>query len=94
MSKKVVVVSVTDESSIKVFPNPASDIVAIQIDGLVTENCTIDLYDIQGKKIKSTTINQGQTIAYLDVQDVYNGIYFVKINNKAITKSFKVIVEK
>ena len=79
---------------IKVFPNPTSDIIAIQIDGLITEECAVDLYDITGKKIRSTLINQGQTIAYLDVQDVYDGVYFVKIKNKNSEKTFKVILKK
>jgi hypothetical protein len=83
-----------NNSAIKVFPNPSSDIIAIQIDGLITEDCLIELYDVTGKNIKSTTINQGQTLAYLDVQDVYNGVYFVKIKNKEIVKTFKVVIKK
>ncbi|MEO8516956.1 MAG: YHYH protein [Flavobacterium sp.] len=83
-----------NNSSIKVFPNPASSLIAIQIEGLITEDCDIVLIDITGKKIKSSKINQGQTIAYFDVQDVYNGVYFVKISNKDIAKTYKVIINK
>ncbi len=79
---------------IKVFPNPASDLIAIQIEGLITEDCKIELFDVTGKSIKSSTINQGQTIAYLDVQDIYNGIYFVKISSKVVVKTFKVVIKK
>lgn len=86
-----------DENAIKVFPNPSSDLIAIQIEGLITENCTLELFDVSGKKIKTTTINQGQTIAYFDVQDVYEGIYFLKIfnsENSVNSKSFKVIIKR
>ena len=86
-----------DENNIKVFPNPASDLIAIQIEGLISENCIIELFDVTGKKIKTTAINQGQTIAYFDVQDVYEGIYFVKIfnsDNSINSKSFKVIIKR
>jgi hypothetical protein len=31
-----------------------------------------------GKKVKSTFINKGQTIAYFDVQTLYAGQYFLK----------------
>lgn len=79
---------------IKVFPNPASNLIAIQIEGLITDDCNIDLIDMAGKIIKSSTIYQGQTITYFDVQDVYNGVYFVRISNKDIAKTYKVIINK
>lgn len=83
-----------DKTSIKVFPNPTATLIAIQIDGLLTENCEVQLYDLSGKLIKSTTLLQGQTISYFDVEDVYDGIYLVKINSSEMTKTFKVIIKK
>jgi hypothetical protein len=50
-------------SEIKIFPNPASNLIAIQFDGLVENNYTIELFDILGKVIKKTTINAGQSIS-------------------------------
>lgn len=64
--------------NINVFPNPASNLVAIQIDGVVSENLLVELFDLAGKKVKSTQINKGQTIAYFDVQTLYAGQYLVK----------------
>lgn len=78
-----------ENTEIKIIPNPASEIIAIQIDGLVENNLKIDLYDTLGKLIKTTQINSGQSIAYFDVQDVYAGTYFIKISdgNKSVSKS-------
>ncbi|WP_395062858.1 YHYH protein [Flavobacterium sp.] len=86
--------SYLENTEIKIIPNPASDIVAIQIDGLVVNNLKIDLYDILGKLVKSTEINKGQSIAYFDVQDVYNGTYFIKISDGINSVSKTIIISK
>lgn len=79
---------------IKVFPNPASDLIAIQIGDLVTSDLKIELFDITGRLIKSNQINAGQTITYFDVQDIYNGTYLVKITDGKDTISKTIIIDK
>jgi hypothetical protein len=79
---------------INVFPNPATDLIAIQIGNLVTEDMTIELLDVTGKLISSTRINKGQTIAYFDVQTVYEGTYFVKILNGKSSTSKAVVITR
>jgi len=83
-----------DEASIKIFPNPASQLIAIQVNGLVENTIAIDLIDINGKLIKSTLINTGQSIAYFDVQDIYDGTYIIKFTSGNTTKSNQVIIKK
>lgn len=79
---------------IKVFPNPASDLIAIQIGDLVTSDLKIELFDITGRLIKSNQINAGQTITYFDVQDIYNGTYLVKITDGKDTISKTIIITR
>ena len=75
--------------NITMFPNPASTMVAIQINGLVTQNMHVQLMDLSGKIIQTMTISQGQTIAYFDIQTVYNGTYIVNLQNETGSKAFK-----
>lgn len=67
--------------NISIFPNPASDLIAIQIGGLVKDDLKINLLDLSGRVIKETTISKGSTIAYFDVQALYEGTYIVQISN-------------
>lgn len=83
-----------DNLNINVFPNPASDLIAIQFNNLVQYDFDIQLYDMNGKLIKESIINKGQTISYFDIETVYAGIYLVKISNNNNVKTFKVVVEK
>ncbi len=89
-------ISESDFSALKVtvYPNPATDLVAVQIGGLVTENMTVELLDVTGKLIQKTSILAGQTIAYFDVETVYNGLYIVKVSNGEYSTTQKVVVTK
>ncbi len=74
-------VSVLNNAKIIVFPNPASDLIAIQLGGLNRNNVQITLSDMNGKKISSTSIPPGSTITYYDVQTVYEGNYLLKFDD-------------
>ncbi len=83
-----------DESKINIFPNPATDLIAIQIKDLVKENYDVVLYEVTGKVVEQKTLYQGSTIVYFDTKTLYSGVYFVKIivGDNVITK--KIIIEK
>jgi hypothetical protein len=72
--------SFIQEMNISIYPNPASDLLAIQCNELNRENLSIELYDFTGRLIQSCVLWQGSTIAYFDTQTLYAGQYFVKIN--------------
>ena len=86
--------TIFNQQNIKVFPNPTSDLIAVQLGGLVTDILKVELYDASGKLLKTTTIYPGSTIAYFDVQTLYAGVYLIKITDdfKSITK--KVIIKR
>jgi hypothetical protein len=77
-----------------VLPNPASDLIAIQYNGLLQENTDVKLYNMEGKLVQNTKINKGQTIAYFNIETLYAGTYIVKIQNSTASESHRVIVQK
>ncbi|MGZ3865116.1 MAG: YHYH protein [Bacteroidia bacterium] len=80
--------------NISIFPNPASELIAIQVGALVKEDLEVQLIDVNGKTVASTHINTGSTIAYFDVQAIYEGAYLIKIGNGTGTVTKKVIIKK
>ncbi len=77
-----------------VFPNPASDLIAVQVSDLVKEDYAVQLFDITGKLIATTQINKGSTIAYFDAQTLYEGTYLIKISNGQAQITKKVVVQR
>ena len=86
--------NIVNNLDIKIFPNPTSDLIAIQIGGINNQDLDIKMYDIQGKLIKETKLNKGQTISYLDIQTVYSGTYLIKISSDESSQTRKVIIQK
>lgn len=79
--------------SINVFPNPATDLIGIQLGGLVKNDYTVELIDMNGRSVLTTQLNKGQTIAYFDVQTVYKGNYIVRIANGSEMVSKPVVIQ-
>ncbi len=75
--------------NLSIFPNPASDLIAIQIQELVKDDLRVSLLDLSGRVVKKATINKGSTIAYFDVQTVYEGTYIVQIQNGSSHNSIR-----
>ena len=75
------------------YPNPADDLLAIQWKSVNKQNSTIELFDIQGKLIQTTTMNQGSSVAYFDTRSLYDGEYIVRmaLGNQFITK--KIVIQ-
>jgi len=82
-----------ENMNIEVFPNPANDLVAIQVKGLLEENLTVTLVDMTGRTIQQKTLVAGSTILYFDTQTAYAGEYFLRINSTAgsIVKKLSIV---
>jgi len=79
--------------AISIFPNPASDLIAIQVDGLLKDDLKVELIDLSGKIVKETMMHKGSTIAFFDVSTVYNGAYIITISNANGIRSSKVKIK-
>jgi hypothetical protein len=84
--------NISDPSLYTVFPNPTSDIVAIQVKGILLEDLPIALYDLKGQQLRTSVIQQGATIWYLDTRTLYDGEYLVRIGSGENVASVKVVV--
>ena len=80
--------------SVRIFPNPASDLVAVQLNNLAKENVTVELVDLAGRLIQQTTLYQGSTIAYFDTRTVYAGEYLIRLQSGKEVLSSRVSIVK
>ncbi len=80
--------------NIEVYPNPASELIAIQLGDLINEDLQVELFDITGKQIKSTKLTRGSTIAYFDVQTLYSGTYLIRLSDEIHSTTRKVLITR
>ncbi len=68
-------------NSIVVYPNPTADRIYIKS----TENTTSELFDLMGRKVRSTNQNQ------MDLSTLVNGAYILNVLTTNKTQSFKIL---
>lgn len=79
----------TAKTSVRVYPNPTTDIVIVNLENLQGEMVQITLMDLTGKQLfsqKSTT-----SLIDLSLKDMANGLYLIKIESPSMSKTMKLI---
>ena len=81
---------VKKQNGISVFPNPTSGFVTIQN----TRNSdlkTVEIYNVAGQLIKNFKLNSGTNKASLDMSQLLNGTYILKVKSESENNTVKVI---
>ena len=91
--KAMVNTTFSDENSIVVYPNPASNFALINLPKNI-ESFKIEITDLLGKIIFSEEVKTKVNEYKIDLEGYNDGIYFVKVTNEKMKKSFKIIVKK
>lgn len=90
-------ISSVPENTIKnnlfiLYPNPASDIVTLNIDKFVDAELTLSIYNIIGELISSELLHQNQQ--QINIRDLSNGIYMVEVKSKEWSEKQKLIIQR
>ncbi len=75
-------------NKINVYPNPSTDKVNINLNGL--KKVQIEIFDVSGKKVFNTFVENTDNYK-VDVSNL-TGIYFLKISNDHTQKTFKLYI--
>ncbi len=81
--------------NVNVFPNPSSGSIKIELTTLKPGNFSLELYDVNGRKIKqlNTTFVADKTNFEFDIKEFENGYYILKINNEGKSCSYKPLIK-
>jgi len=81
----------TEKASLKVYPNPANDMVTIVMPE--ASGAVVSLTDINGKLVKSMVVAAGQTETILNVNDLSQGVYVLNVTSKNVSIQEKLVIE-
>ncbi|NPA67671.1 MAG: T9SS type A sorting domain-containing protein [Chlorobi bacterium] len=82
------------EIKLKIYPNPAYDYLYIDYEIKNAENINISIYDLTGKKISEKTIYGNNGTSEINISSFNEGIYFIKVENNEVTKTFKIFKKR
>ena len=70
----------SESGTIVVYPNPAQELINVDIPNRELKQITINIYDMQGKKIRSKQLGANDKLQE-NVSGLYLGIYFIEVIN-------------
>jgi len=77
--------------SVKVYPNPVSDIITIQFEEVVESEINLMLLDSQGRVVKQDVVEATVSEKQINMQDVAAGIYYLRLTKGKLVNVYKVI---
>lgn len=75
-----------------IYPNPARDIVTVNIVRNSNEAATLNIYNMNASLVKTETMKQNQQ--EVNISDLNNGIYLVEIKSDGFTGKQKLIIQR
>ncbi len=80
------------DENIRIYPNPASDYLAIKIDSkVINKDASVKIFNSQGQQVYGITSNNETQI---DVSQLSNGIYFLEVNDSELVYKSKFAIMK
>ena len=74
------------------YPNPGSEWLAVQVNGVLQQDMDVLLYDLNGRLIQKQVLYKGSTLATFDVRTLYNGEYLIRLEDGQTQRTKKVSV--
>jgi len=82
-----------DDGSIRIYPNPAKDILQVEYSGEKGVLKT-SILDLKGSLIREDIISHGESVSKsLSIKNLKSGLYLIKIQNGALFRTQKLVVE-
>ena len=83
----------SENVSVKVYPNPTSETIFLEISDQFGDNCTYSILDSNGRELGRGVIRD--SITPITIKNFAIGIYFLKVTKqKSSNKVFKIIKNK
>ncbi len=87
--------AVNPMTSTRVYPNPATDVLNIEVNASQASEMSINVYNIMGQNVmsKNVNINSGINRPSISTSELTSGIYFVTVKANGFENTMKFIVK-
>ena len=82
-------------TAVRVYPNPATDVLNIEVNASQSSAMSINVFNIMGQKVmeSNVNINTGMNTPSINTADFASGIYFVTVKANGFENTMKFIVK-
>ncbi len=82
-------------TSARVYPNPATDMLNIEVNASQSSDVVMSVFNIMGQKVAETnaTMNTGINTTSINTNELSSGVYFVTVKANGFEKTMKFVVK-
>lgn len=86
---------VTTLGGLKVYPNPADQVIWIEFESMQKQPVEVSLINIIGQKMASDKVTafSGHYKQQLNVNDLPKGVYFVEVKGESVSRQVKIVIQ-
>ena len=77
------------DEAVRIYPNPANDIITVENTSLLNKETIISIYNMQGQLMLQKDIQQAKT--EINISELHSGMYYIKVKTKKGTIVKKLI---
>ena len=87
--------AVNPMTAVRVYPNPATDMLNIEVNASQSSAMSIEVYNIMGQKMMESNVNVSTGMNYptINTADFASGIYFVTVKANGFENTMKFVVK-
>ena len=87
--------AVNPMTATRVYPNPATDVLNIEVNASQNSEMNISVYNIMGQNVMSQNVNvtTGMNVRSISTSELNSGIYFVTVKANGFENTMKFIVK-
>ncbi len=90
-SNVIKVENLKELDGIKVFPNPTTGELLLNINQLETEEFVLELSNLAGKVVITKTYSELTNLVQLDIAEMEKGVYILKVSSDSFKKYFRIV---
>ena len=87
--------AVNPMTEVRVYPNPATDVLNIEVNASQASEMNISVFNLMGQKVmeSNTTLSTGMNCPSINTSELTSGIYFVTVKANGFDNTMKFIVK-
>jgi hypothetical protein len=85
---------VQGKTNLNIFPNPSKGIAFVDLNGMQLNNASLIIFNVLGKEIKTMSLKNSEAFHQMDLSDLQDGIYYVKLKTGHGEKTQRIILRK
>ena len=83
-----------DQNHIKIYPNPTSNYIIIEIDNKIDRNYTLQVLNISGQVVYAEEIKNNEMIKKnIDLSEYSKGVYFIRVISDSSSYQEKILLQ-